>query len=297
MFSSSRTSAILVLLAACGGMTSSKDAGDDGASDAAPSAPAAPQQLACGLRRACVLRRDGSVDCWGEEVLDPRPPPFTQITAGVPVCGLRPDGELTCWGWGTAEAVTPVGPYKRISVSWQIACALDKSDVLTCWRWNGGGGSIPIPTPAEPLQFFVAGGNPCGLLKSNGFPICWGQDAPAMAPQEPLESIAAGNGWACGVRMDSTLTCWGKANNGETSFPPGASFVEVKTEGIGVSVCAKRVDGTIACWGGFGLEQKPLSPTGTFRDFCVGDSYACGIRSDDTIACWGLNTFGQASPP
>lgn len=228
-------------------------------------------------------------------MLDPRPGPFVQLAAGVPVCGLRPDGELVCWGWGTFDAVTPAGPYKRISIEWQIACAQDKNDAIACWYWGDWDGPHPIATPSDPLQFFVAGGNPCGLLKSNAFPICWGPGAPAMPPQEPFRSIAGGYGWACGVKADTTLTCWGMANNGETAFPPGASFTEIKASAV--SVCAKRADGTIACWGAFGLKNEPLSPAGTFRDFCVGAGYGCGIRPDDTISCWGVNTFGQASPP
>ena len=162
---------------------------------------------------------------------------------------------------------------------------------------NRGDPSALDEPPPVPVHSVVAGdNNPCGLRKSDSFPICWGRPPlPAAVPmQAPAKAVASASRVACAIREDtSVINCWGDANGGE--IPPAGEFTALRFS-TG-SYCASRTDGTLACWGVIKDFMLPNTPQGSFRDFCVGELFGCGIHPDGTLACWGLNTRGQASPP
>ena len=60
-----------------------------------------------GWTRACGLRTDNTIACWGKVNSAPDGQ-FTAISPGwTRACGLRTDGTVTCWG--TPELVTAPG--------------------------------------------------------------------------------------------------------------------------------------------------------------------------------------------
>lgn len=289
-----RLVALLVALFGCGGTAAVADGGADGGAESGAVAPAI--QIACGFWRACVLRGDGRVECWGDAVPDMPKGPFTKIAAGVPVCGLRSTGDMECWGWGTFDGKAQPGRFVDISISNQRGCTTDTDGSVACWAWNGGGGTLTEPPPV-PVKGVVAGDSPCGIRAVDAYPVCWGAGAPAagLIPQGPALTVTSSNGFACAIMLpDRTIQCVGNGTGGTLMSPSGA-FDAVKSNAA--SVCARRPDGTLSCWGAFGSKAEPITPSGTFADFCVGNAYGCGIHTDGSLACWGYETHGQTLPP
>ena len=60
----------------------------------------------------CGVRRDGSVECWGNNHVGQATPPageFSSVSArGGHTCGVRPDGSVACWG-SMVFRITPPG--------------------------------------------------------------------------------------------------------------------------------------------------------------------------------------------
>lgn len=285
---SSRTSLLALVVAGCGGTTViAPDAGSD-ASSASPAT-----HIVCGFSRACVLREDGSVSCWGEPTPDAPKGPFSKIGAGVPVCGLRTTGEMECWGWGTFDGAAIAGRFSALSINIQRGCATSLGGSTDCWSWNGGGG-IESEKPSEPVTSVTAGDNrPCGLRTSDATPVCWGLNAISPAPQVPSKAVASSSDTACAIRADdSSVMCWGDLSSGAALTGPFAAIL-----GSRGALCGIRPDGAVVCSSTILQYMKPGEPAGAFVDVCVGDQYGCGIHPDGTLSCWGLNFRGRTSPP
>jgi alpha-tubulin suppressor-like RCC1 family protein len=58
--------------------------------------------ISAGEHHGCVIRVDGTVECWGDdkkgETKSP-PGPFRSVTVGrLHSCGIKDDGRIVCWG-------------------------------------------------------------------------------------------------------------------------------------------------------------------------------------------------------
>ena len=97
--------------------------------------------------RACGIRDDGSLECWGDYFT---PKPTGSFIALGNSCALRTDGSIVCWD---EELRPPGGSFTAISGE----CAIRADGVLACWYWRAGR-SLPltdatdVPAAAAPRQ-------------------------------------------------------------------------------------------------------------------------------------------------
>ncbi|MFT3767311.1 MAG: hypothetical protein QM820_17570 [Minicystis sp.] len=210
-----------------------------------------------GVEHACVLRRDQTVACWGDnrsgQLGDgskiPRPAP-------VVVPGLADVAALTLGLWHT--------------------CALTRAGAVQCWGNNNvgqlGDGTTtehlaPRAVPGLTDVVAIASGllDTCALLR-DGTVRCWGRRefglvnvTPPITSPEPVDgirdaaAIAAGQRETCVVRAAGRVVCW-------TTLP------------------------------GKPLRKKHLAGV---AEVAVGDSHACARLRDGNVVCWGENDAGQ----
>ncbi|CAC9561502.1 hypothetical protein [uncultured Gammaproteobacteria bacterium] len=214
----------------------------------------------------CVLKFDGSVECWGSdkhgETTVPNGLVAKQIAVGYThSCALKINGTVECWGDDRhGETTVPNGLVaKQVAAGGQFSCALKMDNTVECW---GGNNSEKTTVPN-------------GLV---------------------AKQIALGLDHACAIKLDDTLKCWG-------GLPKGSpSQLIVKRVALGNEMtCAIKLDGSVQCWeGGLG-NHGFLSidmPNGLIaKKIAVGDGHACALRLNNTVTCWGLNIFAQAEPP
>jgi hypothetical protein len=260
-------------------------------------------QIAAGAYHACVLRRDGTVSCWGEnadgELGDgtnaPRRDPSVVVDLASAV-GLRAGRGFTC-AWGKNVA---------------------------CWGQNargalGDGTTIDRFTAVSPsawtdvVGIATGGGNACAL-RAGGDVLCWGSygrpdgrdatrpEAVALLGGAHVVEIAAGGTRTCARAADGSVQCWGERR--------GPAFVDGLTSAAQIAVglthaCALRSDRTVACWGtndrgqlGDGSRAERASPvavTGVADavEVAAGDAHTCARRSNGAVACWGADDHGQ----
>lgn len=240
--------------------------------------PCEARSIAGGASGLCVVREDGRVACFGDELfslpLSPAPAGrFEQVSIGAFYgCGAREDGTASCWGkWEHEPFPEPAGLFQEISVGYFEAWGLRPNGNVVLVH---GGLSDPLPTP--PSGKFIDIEGRCGRRLDQTVD-CWEGPTP---PGGTFEQLSGG----CGVRTDGSLDCWDVS--AEIEETPEGVFEEVAMSSdpfLAAGACARKPSGHVVCWGELG---NPVPAETTFRAIAVGLGVPCGIRTDGSLQCW-----------
>jgi alpha-tubulin suppressor-like RCC1 family protein len=283
---------------------------------------APPTALAAGDRHACLLRRDGTVGCWGGNDRG-------QLGDG----SHRPRS--------APVTVTLPGRVVELALGTSHSCALRSTGLVYCWGANdsgqlGNGAQFDTSSPvsvrlATPATHIAAGGSfTCASLTS-GDVVCWGANDSGqcgiagppllLTPQTPLgltgtQALVAGEAHACALDGRGAVTCWGNdtvgqlgagapaASRGPTS-PSGLADQVVRGLAAGGNHTCALVQDAVFCWGGNGAGQLGLGSTNDVATpmplpslenataLVAGSQHTCALRSDGSVWCWGGNSGGQ----
>ncbi len=280
--------------------------------------------VASALDATCVIRRDGTLWCWGNGHLsglgigyglDAVQVPIrldgltgvTQVSMGTyGSCAVLEDHTVRCWGQpylrgdGSTDgqiAWTPVvasiSSVAKVSVGIQHACALKLDGTVWCWGHgaagalgNGSGSNVDVPTQVS------------GIV-----------DAVDIAVND--------NSSSCAVHATGAVSCWGSdANNnlGDGSSAHTDRFTPNLVIGISDATrvimnsdvsCALRSGGEILCWGNGGSgalgngswdeSASPVPVTGITNaaSLSAKGETVCAQLADHAARCWGRNDYGQ----
>lgn len=246
---------------------------------ARPQLPTAPITMAIGTLRACVVRADGHVVCWGGGLLcgDDPPPEEPRLVANL------------------SDAVAIAG---RDS-AW---CALERTGNVACF--SNAMVAERVPSVHDAIEV----GDGCAILKG-GSMTCW--DRPRTLPSaspSPLVHLAQGPGGDCATRANGHLVCWesyfpypmGPPRATETPFEFDApQDVQLLSMSPMRGVCVKRAVENVECWGGEAFSADPSHVAGTEDAVAlsVAEYHGCVLRPGGTVACWGFNGSGQLGTP
>jgi alpha-tubulin suppressor-like RCC1 family protein len=178
--------------------------------------------LANGAAGACLLRPDGTVECWPAFNLNYMTPaqqvqdlggPAIAIAVGDEGCALRDDGAVLCWPIDQSDDVPsaqfvqlPVAAYGITAASGMVCgrgtCMSDSTHGHVC-AWTAAG------------DLYCWGDNTFGQL-GDGTTVVRTGFVRATAPGGPVLSASAGDRQTCAVRAaDKRLICWGWNGAGE----------------------------------------------------------------------------------
>jgi alpha-tubulin suppressor-like RCC1 family protein len=271
----------------CLGLASNGELGDGSAGDGTFRSVFAPVTgiadavaVSTGIAFGCVLRRTGSVLCWG-----------TAAQLGGSVPPNSPSVSLPA-------AVPEISDAIAISSGQDRTCALHAGGTVSCWgtEYYGdlgeGGGSADIPggpvtvaglTDAAAIS--VGRNNTCALRRV-GSVVCWG----------------AGRDGTLG---DGRIGPGGADSN----LPVPVSGIDDATAiAVGVQACALRATGTVACWGpnargelGNGTLVSsgvpvPVVGLSAVTALSAADDQACAVTRGRPW-CWGDNDRGAVGVP
>lgn len=274
--------------------------------------------IAAGGGHTCALLLDGTVKCWGSNLVgqlgnetvekDSTTPVAVvgisnvkAIAAGITyTCVILSNGRVKCWGVDptkieikTTDRKVFSGPVQiegitnatAITTGWYHTCVILSGGKVKCW-----------------------GGNPTGQLGD-------GTTTNSTTPVEvkgisQAVAIAAGLAHTCAVISNGTVKCWGAV-----SSPPGIygfsshTPIDIKNIFNATAVaggrnhaCALLSDGTVECWGSniFGqLGNRTVSTSATpLKAEDISNAIAisagvfrtCTLHSDGTVKCWGAVT-------
>jgi alpha-tubulin suppressor-like RCC1 family protein len=280
---------------------------------------------------------------------------FAQISAGGSyTCVLKVDGTLWCWGanvvgqlgLGNTESPVPAPTHveilgsdvAKVATGRSHACALKQDNTLWCWGRNeygqlGDGTRIDRPTPTRVDAFeddiaqVAAGSRHTCAVKMDGTLWCWGtgravgDGTPAYESQlRPVQvatldtnvaNVSAQGMSTYAVTNDRELWSWGQNAGGQL----GDGTTEDRLEPVRVTAldeviqisggaCAVTADGTLWCWGdnqtgrvgdGTTVTPKPLPVHVAALDSIVevsSSGFTCARDERGAVWCWGSNETG-----
>jgi alpha-tubulin suppressor-like RCC1 family protein len=208
----------------------------------------------------CALLSDGTIECWGGNLLGLGPDPSSQAIAPTAVpgvagavamaiggtfgCDLQSNGLVACWGVG------PLGQPGTVATSYS---------------------ATPVVVPGLTGVKAIAAGSfhACALL-DGGTVVCWGDNS----------SGQLGDGTQNSSPTPVTVSNLGHA-------------VAIATTAY--TTCAVIVDGSVQCWG-VDLQRKlPSAVPGVSgaTAISVGELSTCAVVTGGQMRCWGDDTVGQ----
>lgn len=189
-----------------------------------------PIDISAGFNHTCVIRRDGTLWCWGRNAVGelgiPGGPAAVPVPAQVPLPGKA------------TKVAAGGGVYAGMMIAMAHTCVILEDTTVYCWGSGnygqlGLGGSISSDKPVQVTSLvnavdISAGGAHTCAVKSDGDLYCWGSDEDGqlgngMAPEASTpdlvmgnaKSVDAGQNHTCAITKSGTLLCWGKNFEGQ----------------------------------------------------------------------------------
>jgi hypothetical protein len=269
--------------------------------------------LALGFSHNCIIRRDGTVACWGandfgqlgngKDGRRPGPQPVPGVEGAVHIavgnadtCAVLRDQSLRCWGGNKSGQLTPSFPEKTTTpkpldvgkvVSTVLgishSCALLTNGKIKCWGENyygqlGTGTSEPPKHPRPPAELQGIEGVRMMIenaaLLSDGSVAIWGEDHTGL--KMTLDEVD------------------GIVNRTPTRVPAFRGAIAIGGDMSGT--CTLDGTGKLRCRGigplGDGKRRNSATPievqAGT-QLLTLALNGQCVLDAQQQLVCWGLN--------
>jgi hypothetical protein len=262
--------------------------GSDAAGEA--TAPAGSYRaLDATYQRACAVRTDGTITCWGDMLL-PLPAGTYLDVAGAAglVCGVHEDGTLECNDPGEGPAYG--GTFTAIEAGRDEFCAIRTNGTLGCFDEY----QHPIASPEGTfLDLSMAEDHACGILADHTL-TCWGDDSAGQStpPAGTFADVAAGMLFTCAIQAPAgTLTCWGDDHYLEAE-PPAGTYSAVGAGWHHACAIPEGTDG-LACWGqdrSGEATPRPHAAMAALPEVTLADRTAVAWSGDGLAGVTGYDT-------
>ena len=270
--------------------------------------------VAAGEGFGCVLRRGGTVACFGMNdrgelglakiggQLNPVDvggvAHAVQVAAGSTyACARLRDGAVMCWGNHAAAYPIDVTGAASITMHRSAVCAtLDSGDVKCFALGTANVRSLKLGAiDAARGEAFV-----CGLRKDGTVACADDFEAEAKAITNAV-AVAAGDGHVCALIASGEVRCLGANDAGQAGEEPtvivkkpahvplvhGAVHVAMGARGA----CALDALGSVSCWGD-GDPSVRVIDVNDATAIAGGDRF-CAIRRGGKIVCWVPNASSE----
>jgi alpha-tubulin suppressor-like RCC1 family protein len=264
--------------------------------------------VSAGCNHTCALLENGSVKCWGDNLLG-------QLGVGDDDNRGDQPGEM-----GTALPAVALGAgASAISVGCEYSCALLGTGGVKCWGGNEfgqlgqgdqehrgdepgelGGALAAIDLGGSSVVELTAGYRFACARLASGAIKCWGRNASGQLGQGDLDH-----------RGDEPGEMGGSLAPIDLGLPGGVSVVQLSS-GL-IHSCAVLGNGSVKCWGGgltgrlgngsmanlgdapgeMGSALAPIDLNGTGALSVSVGNHTCVVLVGGAVKCWGDNQNGQ----
>ncbi|MDX9723581.1 MAG: hypothetical protein RBU37_22735 [Myxococcota bacterium] len=269
------------------------------------------KDLALGDQHACVIRKDDTIWCWGNN----------EVKDYEPVLGA-----VTNWKhWAVPRQVEGFDDALKLFVKNNQCCAEMNDRTIRCWA-DTFDFYVDYPDgreerlALEQLDDFSVARESVVALK-NGEVFLWegGNESCALFTHQGLAKVtrvSSGHSHSCFLDTKNRMLCFGWAGcamSGRTDdgdYSLVSKWVSGLRRGIVEMVsgdqhnCVRYRNGEVACWGcnsegelGLGHQDEvegaqALPGISDAIGLALGTSYSCVLHADQTVSCWGKLTDG-----
>jgi hypothetical protein len=273
-------------LASIGGGTSGSSATSSGGPLVTPDNVGSPARdniaainFAIGSYRACALRADGRVVCWGPA------PPATELPPNF-----------------TAKPVLVQGIQGAESIAGDDTQFCVRAGRLTCWGLDMKTNEIDFHYDSPLVEL----AEKCLRFK-DGRVMCW-RGTPKDAKLVHIDhATALGHGaYPCIIHDDGEVACRdlgavldpqaNRAPDDRFKPVPGLTGIQEIETSLFRSHCALSTGGLVKCWSGEFAQAATPTEVRDLSDIAhvaVSEAHACVSKRNGTVACWGSNASGQ----
>lgn len=289
--------------------------------------PFSAADVSIGFGHACATRSDGTLRCWGDNML-----------------GELGDG-TTDWP-GRAKVLVPLSNVVEVSTGYYYTCARQITGTVSCWGSNDYGqlgdgtqttrgtpADVVLPAPA--IDVAAAGYRTCAALNDHSV-WCWGVSgydsmtgeylmdlSPAQITGLPDIVQVSGAMYSfdhfCGRSVDGEIWCWGENDGAQlgqgwiSEFESTPVRVLDIDDAVDVSLassyaCAVRGSGELWCWGrmdettllttpsdfsGIAPQEVVHGITDAVASVRANEGRLCVVTATQSAYCWGQNIYGN----
>lgn len=225
--------------------------------------------ISAGAYHHLVLKRDGSVDGWGDN------------------------------SYGQAKPVNPVTGATAVAAGGFHSLALLGNGNVVAWGLNTSG-QTDIPAGLAGVKAIAAGAFHSLALKNNGQIAAWGSSEQNQTLLPPsviggsVQAIAAGSHHSLALLSNSTVVAWGANDYSQCRVPLGLTNVIAIAAGDNHSLALKQ-DGTVAAWGNADAGTPPNLQK--VVAIAAGANHSIALQPNGTVVCWGVDNYYQTNAP
>ncbi|AKU96550.1 hypothetical protein AKJ09_03214 [Labilithrix luteola] len=251
--------------------------------------------LSVGGYNACARVEDGSVFCWGQDIL-----------VGA---GMSPDAGPVSPGGALPTRMDLVPLAKDVAVGTQTACVTSATGGLSCWGRNTAsqlarptsevGGPSEIPVGGRSIALAAPGQDAMFAVTTSGELLSWGgarcinvspscayllgrgtsedpDPVPTLVPDlSKVRAVAPASRYACAI-AGRHVECWGGNTNGEL----GRGFVTDVSKLPAPTILSRVTEAEDADAGLPHRADIPLQIVGN-------KSKTCAVMGSGRVYCWG----------
>ena len=219
---------------------------------------------------------------------------------------LKSDGTVYTWGQNLPLTSLPTVPSElggvvAIAAGYWHNVALLADGSVTTWVYATLVGASTMPAGLAGVVAIAAGDNHSLALKADGTLVSWGLNTERQcsipAGLVDVVAIAAGGDHSVAITQQGGVVAWGRNDNGQTNVPPNLSGVVAVAAGSGHTVALKQ-DGQVVAWGrnDSGQTQVPATLSDVVA-IAAGSFHTLALRRDGTVVAWGKNSSQQSTIP
>lgn len=199
------------------------------------------------------------------------------------------------------------GPWIRVKVGSNQACAQSESGQLDCWLLSEQLSSIDYGFDAHEVAINAGVVDDFGsslyhvcLLKAGTIRCsgCGRRDVGQCDVQagSSFDGLFVGSNWSCGLSDQEAMKCWG--NQGLRVFEdiPASPLQLVSMDAY--VACGIGIEGELTCWGSDDFGVVSSAPKGgVWSAVAVGVTGACAIEQQSGgLTCWGSGEMNETAP-
>lgn len=271
--------------------------------DAGATAYEAPRAIQDTALHTLILRRDGTLRAWGNNLLGQLHLPAVSNIAAISAhayedLALTSNGNIISWGGDFLRlpAAPTLSNVRAISAGVLHNLAVLSNGKVVGWGSNIFNGVQTAPADLENVVAVAAGADHSVALRADGTVVAWGVNHLGQTNVPPglsgVESISASIDFTLALRTNGTVVAWGDNSSGQLNVPAGLSnVVAIAAATFGRHCLALRGDGTVVAWGDNSLGQTDV-PAGLSNVVAVAASQynSLVMLADGTFVEWGTNS-------